>query len=91
VRADRSKIKGKLENKGMECIFVGYAENHTGDVYRLLNLKTDKIVLSRDVVWLNKTFEEYMKIDGVKVRDPVIIDDDIIQVDEEVRQGQVQD
>ena len=34
------KICGKLEDCGKTCVFVGYAENHAGDVYRMFNTKT---------------------------------------------------
>lgn len=42
----------KLEKKSVECVFVGYAENTRG--YRLYNLNTKKIIISRDVIF----FEE---------------------------------
>ena len=35
-----TKIKSKLENRGIETIFVGYADNHGQGVYCMLNLKT---------------------------------------------------
>ena len=34
------KMRSKLDNKGKTCMFVGYAEDHAGDVYRFLNLHT---------------------------------------------------
>jgi len=37
---DRKKIRSKLENHGEKCIFVGYTENHAGNVYRMFNLQT---------------------------------------------------
>ena len=30
-------------------MFIGYVDNHVGNVYRFVNLKTKKITLSRDV------------------------------------------
>jgi len=44
----------KLTDKGMKAIFVGYAEKHAGNVYRFINPSTNKIVLSRDVKWLER-------------------------------------
>jgi len=46
-------IKSKLQDRGIKCMFVGYASNHAGNVYRMLNLKTKRVILSRDVRWLN--------------------------------------
>jgi len=37
-------------------MFLGYAENHATDVYRLLNLDTHKVIVSRDVRMLNKMY-----------------------------------
>ena len=40
-------------------MFVGYADNHSGDVYRFLNIKTKMIVMSRDAKWLNIILKDY--------------------------------
>ena len=67
IRSDREQMIGKLENKGTVCVFIGYPDNHASDCFRLLNTKTNKIVMSRDVTWLNKTYGEFKKIVGVKI------------------------
>ena len=43
-------------------MFLGYAKNHTGNCYRLLHLKTRKVIKSRDVIWLNKINNEKVTI-----------------------------
>ena len=40
-------------------MFVGYAEDHTKDVYRFLNIHTKRIILSTDVRWLNIIWKRY--------------------------------
>jgi hypothetical protein len=35
---------------------VGYANDHSGEVYRMLDLNTKKIKTTRDVIWLNKPY-----------------------------------
>ena len=40
-------------------MFVGYAEDHAGDVYRFLNIHTKRIIMSRDVRWLNIIWKHY--------------------------------
>jgi hypothetical protein len=40
VVTTKDKIQAKLTNRGTTCIFVGYAENHSKDVFRMLNLET---------------------------------------------------
>ena len=55
------KIRSKLDNRGKTCIFVDYADDHTKDVYRFLNIHTKRIILSRDVRWLNIIWKQYKK------------------------------
>jgi hypothetical protein len=50
----KQKMRGKLDDRGRPCIVIGRAENHHRDVYRFLNLETDKIIRSRDTLWLNQ-------------------------------------
>ena len=42
-------------------MFVGYADDHSGDVYRFLNIKTKRIIMSRDARWLNIIWKHYKK------------------------------
>ena len=51
--------RSKLDNRGKTCMFVGYAEDHAGDVYRFLNIHTERIIMSRDVRWLNIIWKHY--------------------------------
>ena len=37
--------QGKLRNRGTVCMFVGYSVDHAHDVYRMLNLETDHIII----------------------------------------------
>lgn len=46
------ELRKKLDEKAKELIFVGYAENAKG--YRLLDTSTDKITLSRDVIFIDE-------------------------------------
>ena len=47
------KMRSKLNNREKTCMFVGYADDHAGDVYRFLNIHTKTIIMSRDVKWLS--------------------------------------
>ena len=55
------KMRSKLDNRGKTCIFVGYAEDHAGDVYRFLNIHTKRIIMSRDVRRLNLIWKHYRR------------------------------
>jgi transposase InsO family protein len=41
----------KLTPKSIKMVMLGYAPDHAGDVYRLYNPETKRIVESRDVTW----------------------------------------
>ena len=46
----------------MTCMFLGYKKNNTGVTYHMLNLRTKFIVLIYDIIWLNKTYSDYVSI-----------------------------
>ena len=59
--SDGGKMRSKLDTRGRAGIFVGYPDDHAGNVYRLINIQTKKIILSRDVQWLNSFWNKYKK------------------------------
>ena len=63
VVTTKDKIQAKLTNLGTTCVFMGYTENHSGDVYRMLDLSTNTIILSHNIIW-NK--ENVQGLDKVK-------------------------
>lgn len=63
----KRKIRAKLQDRGIPCMFLGYSDNHSGNVNRFLNLKTLKIIHSRDVIWLGKTYGEWKGLSKVNI------------------------
>jgi hypothetical protein len=61
VVTTKDKIQAKSTNQKNKCIFVGYAENHSKEGYRMLNLKTNEIIKSRDIIWLKKMHKNLIK------------------------------
>ena len=57
--SDGKKMISKLDTRGRTGILVGYADDHAGNVYRFINVHTKKIILSRDVQWLNSFWKQY--------------------------------
>ena len=55
------KMRSKLHDRGKTCMFVGYADDHSRDVYRFLNIHTNRIIIRRDVRWLNIIWKHYRK------------------------------
>jgi hypothetical protein len=47
---------GKIGDRGVTGMFVGYASNHEGECYRMWNPKTKKVSKTCDVVFLNRMF-----------------------------------
>jgi hypothetical protein len=60
VAATKNKNQGKVSDRGSICAFVGYPSNHASDLSRLLNLKTNHVIKSRDVIRSSKTYGEWM-------------------------------
>jgi hypothetical protein len=51
VVTTKERIQAKLSKRGKTCMFVGYTEHQSRDVYRMLNLATNSIINSRDIIW----------------------------------------
>ena len=45
----------------MDAIFVGYADDHAGNMYRFVNSKTKKTILSQDIMLMNKLYGDIYK------------------------------
>ena len=52
------KPKDKIDYRGHKEIFLGYGEKHAGDVFRFLNMKTGRVLLSQDVQWMEHCYGE---------------------------------
>ena len=51
----------KLDNKGTDGVMIGYEKECEAGTYRMMNLKTGMINITRDVKWMNMTYDEYKK------------------------------
>jgi hypothetical protein len=65
ARHSDKKIRNKLADRGNTVMFVGYAEFHEKDIYKFWHFFTNKTLMSRDVIWLNKTYSDHMDITKV--------------------------
>jgi hypothetical protein len=52
---------GILKERGKICMFVGYLDDTTRDSYRMLNLKTNRVIKSKDILWMKKNYGEWME------------------------------
>jgi hypothetical protein len=69
------KMRSKLADRGRPCLLLGRAVDHSGDVYRFLNLATNRVIKSRHVLWLNKTYGEWKGLDPA-ITQPTPAEDD---------------
>ena len=46
----------KLSDRGIQCMFVGYALDHPGDCYIMYNPDSKRKLVSRDVIWLQRQY-----------------------------------
>ena len=53
-------IKAKLEDQRNTCMFLICAQDHTDGTYCMLNLRTKRIKQICDVIWITKTYGEYI-------------------------------
>jgi hypothetical protein len=52
----KTPTTAKLADRGMHCMFVGYALDHAGDVYHMWNPKTGWVHETRNVIWLHHLY-----------------------------------
>jgi hypothetical protein len=50
---------------------VGFAEEHPHDIYRVLDLKTQGVMLTRDLRWSGKIFDEFFHTGSSKIMDGI--------------------
>jgi hypothetical protein len=78
VVTTKADIQGKLANRGTTCMFMGYSVDHSNDVFCMLNAKTRRIINSRDVTWLGKSFKNWSSTHPQSEKDN--IDDDLVDL-----------
>ena len=45
-------IKKQIKDNTYKAIMVGYADNHTRDMYNLYNTDTKKVIVKSDIKWV---------------------------------------
>ena len=80
---DNKVGRTKIDPRGKISLFVGYSTQHAGDVYRLLNPKTSRVIHSRDVKWIGKMWAEFYKIKMIDRASGYVDPDEDLQLEEE--------
>ena len=81
--ADNKVGRTKIDPRGKISLFVGYNTQHAGDVYRLLNPKTSRVIHSRNVKWIRKMWAEFYKIKMIYRASGHVDPDEEFQLEEE--------
>ena len=84
---ERKSTRTKIEQRGKTAMFVGYADDQTGDVYRFIHLKTQHVTLGRDARWMNIMWKAYMRKQQHINHGLQIIHEDFESDDEDETQG----
>ena len=80
---DNKVGRTKIDPRGKTSLFVGYSTQHAGDVYRLLNPKTSRVIHSRDVKWIGKMWAEFYKTKMIDRASGYADPDEHFQLEEE--------
>ena len=83
---DNKLARTKIDPRGKINLLVGYSTHHAGDVYRLLNPKTSRVIHSRDVKWTGKTWAEFHENKMIDRASGYVDPDEDIQLEEEQNQ-----
>ena len=70
----KTKTSPKLKDKGVHGMFVGYATEHSGDIFRMYDPKTNCIRVSRDVIWLKRMYFEQPPTAREMTIEPIMFD-----------------
>jgi hypothetical protein len=67
------KIKAtpKVADRGVQCMFVGYAIDHEGDCYRMRGPNTSRIHETRDIIWMQRMFYQQQLPEANLALDPI--------------------
>ena len=57
-----NSMRPKHLNRGRACMHLGRAVDRPKDTYKFLNLKTKRIISSRDVTWVQLVYGDYVKL-----------------------------
>ena len=59
LKMSYSRLQSNLNNKGSTAIFVGYSTRNGTNIYRMFNLTTQSISISRDITWINVKYGKW--------------------------------
>jgi hypothetical protein len=67
----KNKKDGKVGDRGITMMFVGYANSHAGNCYRMYNLAKSRVCETCDIIWCGRMYFTSENCDKMKLL-PVI-------------------
>jgi hypothetical protein len=82
----KKNLQNKMAPRAREMFMVGYADNHSGDTYRMYDPKTKSVILTRDVKWAqNQHFQKQIPQTPVDMDTPINVPGFEIPLDDEAQ------
>jgi ClpP class serine protease len=77
VVTTKANIQKKLK-RVTPYMFIGYSVHHANDVYRMLNLDIKTIIQSRNIIWMNEAYHDWIDRKVLQKKETDDEDDDVI-------------
>jgi hypothetical protein len=69
----KDKKDGKVGDRGISMLFVGYADGHAGNRYRMYNLVTSRVCKSQEVIWCGQMYFTSENCDKMKLLPFIVV------------------
>ena len=56
LRTANNRKDGKVDNRGITMVFMGYADEHAGNCYRMYNPVTSRVNVTQCIIWLRSMY-----------------------------------
>jgi hypothetical protein len=53
---DHKNVRGRLADRGIPCVFIGYSSNHAPNVYKFVTINKHPMIQSRNTVLLHLNY-----------------------------------
>ena len=63
----------KIADRGVQCMFVGYAQDHAGDCYRMFHPKTSRVLTTHDVIWMYRMYYPKTETNQNVILEPSVV------------------
>ena len=87
LRPEPGEHHGKMKNRGTPAIFVGYSQKHATSTYRMFNIDSGRVIVTRNFQWLDKNYGTWKKEDRFVIPETEDNDSDPDEEDRSTESG----